>query len=92
MYYGDTVRLVVNFVDFDGNMIDPTDIELKIYDSNQQLKETITIDNSYKQSTGVYQYDYPTPDDTQDDLIFEFRGMFNGKPILSRGRIKGEFV
>jgi len=92
MYYGDTVRLIVNFVDFDGNMIDPTDIELKIYDSNEQLKETITIDDTCKQSTGVYQYDYPTPDDTQGDLIFEFRGMFSGKPILSRGRIKGEFV
>lgn len=92
MYSGDTIRLIVHFRAFDDTLIDPTNIELKIYDENEQLIETIPIDDSNKESVGIYFYDYTTPEDIKGDIIFEFRGIYNNKPILSRGRIKTKFI
>ncbi|ASA96516.1 hypothetical protein [Anoxybacillus flavithermus] len=86
---GDTVRLKCHFKTFDGQLIDPADVKLAIYDSNKQQIKQIALTDTNKEN-GVYFYDYVLPDDKQE-IIFEFRGLYNEKPILSRGKVKIEF-
>ncbi len=86
---GDTVRLKCHFRTFDGQLIDPADVKLTIYDSNIQQIKQITLTDINKEN-GVYFYDYVLPNDKQE-IIFEFQGLYNEKPILSRGKVKIEF-
>ncbi|MGG3892508.1 hypothetical protein [Geobacillus stearothermophilus] len=87
---GDTVRLKCHFKTFDGQSVEPTDIKLTIYDVNKQQIEQIALTDTNKESTGVYFYDYVLPDDKRE-IIFEFRGLYNNKPILVRDSIKIQF-
>ncbi|MEK4949094.1 hypothetical protein NST12_01730 [Bacillus sp. FSL W8-1127] len=87
---GDTIRLKCHFKTFDGQSVEPTDVKLTIYDSNKQQIEQITLTDSDKENIGVYFYDYVLPDD-KPEIIFEFRGLYNEKPILSRGKVKIQF-
>jgi len=87
---GDTVRLKCHFKTFDGQSVEPNDIKLTIYDMNKQQIEQITLDDTNKESIGVYFYDYVLPDDKQE-IIFEFRGLYNNKPILVRDSVKIQF-
>jgi hypothetical protein len=84
----DTVRLLVFFKDFDGNVIVPTDVKLTIYNKEETIIETIT-DGIINLSQGKYQYDYT--DTTGSDFIFEFSGVFNSKPVLARQEINVKF-
>lgn len=87
---GDTVRLKVHFKTFDGVSVDPTDVKLKIYETDKTLYEEITITDTDKLSTGVYFYDY-LPASELNEFIFEFAGSYNNKPILSRGKVTISF-
>ena len=87
---GDTVRFRCHFKTFNGTAVEPKDVKLTIYDSNKQQIEQITLTDTNKENVGVYFYDYVLPDDKQE-IIFEFRGLYNEKPILSRGKVKIEF-
>lgn len=86
---GDTVRFRCHFKTFDGQLIDPADVKLTIYDVNKQQIEQITLTDTNKDN-GVYFYDYVLPTN-QSEIIFEFRGLYNEKPILSRGKVKIQF-
>ncbi|PMC34751.1 hypothetical protein CJ195_21830 [Bacillus sp. UMB0899] len=90
MLTGDTVRLKVHFKTFDGVSVDPTDIKLKIYETDKTLYEEITITDTDKLSKGVYFYDY-LPASELNEFIFEFAGSYNNKPILSRGKVTISF-
>jgi len=90
MLQGDTVRLKVHFKTFSGESVDPTDITLTIFSEDKTQIEQISITDTNKENVGVYFYDY-IPDDIQE-LIFEFRGLFGDKPILSRGNINTKFI
>lgn len=90
-FIGDTVRLKVKFKDFSGQAIDPTNITLTIYDSNEQQIEQFILDGTNKENVGVYFYDYQTPF-WEGDLVFEFSGLYNNKSILCREKIKRYFV
>jgi hypothetical protein len=90
MLQGDTVRLKCHFKTFDGQLIDPTDVKLTIYDSNNQQIEQISLTDSDKENVGVFYYDYVLPDDKQE-IIFEFRGLYNDNPILKREKVKIQF-
>ncbi|SFA52342.1 hypothetical protein SAMN05216169_103218 [Anoxybacillus pushchinoensis] len=87
---GDTVRFRCHFRTFDGQSIIPADVKLTIYDANKQQIEQITLDDTNKEDIGVYFYDYVLPDDKQE-IIFEFRGLYNNKPILVRDSVKIQF-
>lgn len=95
-FTGDTVRLKVHFMSFDGSSVDPTDVSLRIMDgATYSVLETISIDSSSVVDVGTYQYDYviPTSDSyTNDTLVYEFAGTYSNKPILARGIIKRKFV
>ena len=87
---GDTVRLKCHFKTFDGTAVEPEDVKLTIYDANKQQIKQITLDDTNKENVGVYFYDYVLPDDKQE-IIFEFRGLCNNKPILVRDSVKIQF-
>lgn len=87
---GDTVRFRCHFKTFDGQSVEPTDVKLTIYNTNKQQIEQITLDDTNKKNVGVYFYDYILPMN-QSEIIFEFSGIYNNKPILARGSVKIRF-
>ncbi|MGG3845581.1 hypothetical protein [Aeribacillus composti] len=87
---GDTIRLKCHFKTFDGQSVEPTDVKLFIYDINKQLIEEFILDDSHKENVGIFSFDYVLPDDKQE-IIFEFRGLYNNKPILVRDSVKIQF-
>ena len=90
MLKGDTVRLKVNFKDFNGQSVNPSDVKLTIYDINKIQIEQFVLDDTYKLDVGVFFYDY-VPAGELNEFIFEFVGMVNNKPILSRDSVKIHF-
>ena len=81
----DTIRLVVEFRDFAGKVIHPTNITLKIYDEDEKLITTIT--EGINTDTTKYYYDYQA----DQTFIFEFSGIYNGLPVLARQLQKVKF-
>ncbi|WP_026675775.1 hypothetical protein [Fictibacillus gelatini] len=92
MLKGDTVRLKVHFKTFTGQSVDPTDVKLTIYKSDKTKIEEIPITDSNKENVGVYFYDYIVPDEILESFIFEFRGLYNNKPILARDSVQIKFT
>ena len=89
---GDTIKLTVEFRTFSGVVVDPENITLKIMDSKgQQIGEIIEIISSHKVSPGIYSYEYIVPD-KPNELIYEFKGYVNGKPIVGRSRLYSTLV
>lgn len=87
---GDTVRFRCHFKTFNGTAVEPRDVKLTIYDTNKQKIEQITLDDTNKENVGVYFYDYALPNDKKE-IIFEFSGVYNNKPILVRDSVKIQF-
>ncbi|HJF32208.1 MAG TPA: hypothetical protein K8V56_10620 [Sporosarcina psychrophila] len=83
----DTIRLVVQFKDFNGISIVPQDIKLVIYDTKKEILETITT--NIIQESGSFYHDYETPD---KDFIFEYSGFFNMKKVLARQKVMVKFT
>jgi hypothetical protein len=92
MLLNDTIRLQVNFKHFNGQLVDPTDIKLIIYDKDKKIVEEIPIDDTNKQKVGVYFYDYVLSDKLTDYFYFEFSGSYNNKPILARDKVEIKFI
>ncbi|MGG1690587.1 hypothetical protein ABDH65_11055 [Heyndrickxia ginsengihumi] len=90
MLQGDTIRLKCHFKTFDGVLVDPSDVKLTIYKSDQTQIEQIPLDDTNRLDVGVYFYDY-TPASELSEFIFEFAGSVNNKPILSRGKVEVKF-
>lgn len=90
IYSGDTVRLVVNFKTFNGQAINPTDVTLTIYDNTEKQIEQFILNDTNQEDVGVFFYDYIVPND-QQEMIFEFKGVYEGKPIVVRGTLKIKF-
>ncbi|MBE2919744.1 hypothetical protein HPK02_13165 [Anoxybacillus flavithermus] len=88
-FAGDTVRFRCHFRTFDGQSVEPADVKLTIYDSNKQQIKQITLTDTNKDN-GVYFYDYVLPTN-QSEIIFEFSGVYNNKPILVRDSVKIQF-
>lgn len=91
IYSGDTVRLICNFKTFTGQLIDPTDITLTIYDSDREQIEQFTLNDTNRDDVGVYFYDFVTPDDKQE-VLFEFKGVHNNLPIVVRDSLQINFI
>ncbi|MBE2924759.1 hypothetical protein HPJ95_09645 [Anoxybacillus flavithermus] len=87
---GDTVRLKCHFKTFDEQLIDPADVKLTIYDSQKKLIEKFILDDSHKENVGIFYFDYILPMN-QSEIIFEFSGVYNNKPILVRDSVKIQF-
>ena len=90
-FTGEAIKLRVHFKDFDGQLVDPTNITLKIFNSNkEQQGETIAITETNKISIGIYEYNYTLPN-TDGELILEFAGNNSGSPIVIRKTINVTF-
>lgn len=87
---GDTVRLKATFYNFLGVLTDPTDLVLRIYDSDKNLLETPTLTASNHASTGVYQYDYTLPN--QSKIYYEWSGTLEGSTALERGEVRIRWI
>lgn len=86
MYTKDTVRLVVQFKDFDGNPIEVEGVKLTIYDLKQEILKEVT--NGINKKDNEYYYDFEAP---EHDFIFEFKGFYFDMPILARQEVKVKF-
>jgi len=83
----DTIRLIVQFRDFDGKNIIPTDVTLTIYKEDKTEVETITTNITQKSDS--FSHDYLIP---EHDFIYEFSGVYQEKPILARQLVKTKFI
>lgn len=82
---GNTVRLSVEFKDWDGANVDPESLKLIIYDYQYSKVSEQTVRDSNKTSKGNYYYDYVFEKD--GGYIYEWKGMIQGLPSLIRKRI-----
>lgn len=89
---GDTVRLEVKFMDYDGFSVEPTDVLLNIYDDSNVAIQSIPLTNDNRTNVGEYNYDYAIPYGVNDFIIYEFAGNHKGRPILAREKIHVDFV
>ena len=85
---GNTIRLKAEFKTFDGVLVSPDNVKLKIYSDRNDLLEEINVEPI---STGKYQYDYTIPNDI-GPIYFEFNGTLEGKPILGRMKLDRKWV
>ncbi|HHZ07104.1 MAG TPA: hypothetical protein GX401_10080 [Clostridiales bacterium] len=82
---GNTIRLRRVFTDFDGAAYDPTDITLKLYDTQKgQIGETIAVGVEHQVSPGIYEVEVALPVG-HDIIIYEFSGTdLRGNPDVVR--------
>lgn len=78
----------MEFKTFDGVLVSPDNVKLKIYSGKDTLLEEIDVEPIEK---GKYQYDYTIPDGKKP-IYFEFIGTLEGKPILGRMKINRKWI
>lgn len=88
MFSNDTVRLQVAFKDFDSKNIQPTEVKLTIYDTNETVVEVIEQEALTDQSDGKWSYDYSA----ESSFVYEFSGTYFDKPVLARDSITVKFI
>ena len=69
---GDTIRLSATFKDFSRNLVDPSAMSLKVYDSTGTAVISKVLADLTRESVGVYRYDWTTT--TNGDYIYEYSG------------------
>lgn len=90
---GDTIKITGKFKDYDETLVDPTDLQLKVYNGKFNLVDTVSGANIIKDYVGVFHTEYKLPDVSQPwELIFEWYGLVQGKPSLERIRVLVKFV
>lgn len=82
---GNTVRLFAEFRTFEGNLADPTDITLIIYDTNTNYEYTGS--QIVRQSLGVYYKDFTIPSG-RGWLKYTWSGALEGSTALNQGVIE----
>ena len=85
--FKDTIRLIVQFRDFDGHSVTPENVKLTIYNVKQEIVEEITLNIEAYRDTFFYDYEIP-----EHDFIYEFSGVHLEKPILARQHVQTKFI
>lgn len=71
---GNTIRLRRVFTDFSGAAYDPSNMALRLYDTQKvQIGETIAVGAGHKVATGVYEVEVTLPMG-HDMIVYEFAG------------------
>jgi hypothetical protein len=83
---GDTVRLKVQFYDWNNDPADPDEVIVTIYDSNRNELIIQQLGPGNKESVGAYYYDYTLTN--AGTYYYEFKGTLEGTPALRRGTLK----
>jgi hypothetical protein len=73
-----------------GPVVDPTTVEVRIYDDHYKLIETHTGAEIMKLDTGYYAFWYTSPI-TPQVIWYEFYCEINGVPALKRDMLRTEF-
>lgn len=90
---GDTVKITGKFKGYDEMLVDPTNLQLKIYNNKFNLVDTVSGADIIKTETGVFHTEYILPSVSSPlELIFEWYGTVQEKPSLERIRILVKFV
>lgn len=90
---GDTIKVIGRFKDYDDNLVDPTSLQLKIYNSQFKLVDSVTEDAIVRDSLGVFHTKYQLANiNSPLDLIFEWYGIIQDKPSLERTWVSIKFV
>lgn len=89
---GDTVRLEVEFKDFDGLKVEPTDVTLAIYNEDGVALQSIQLTSDNRTDIGQYFFDYTIPYTVSDFIVYEFSGVHRSRPILARDKVHVDFV
>ena len=85
---GNTVRLRCEFSTFAGAPIDPSQVNLNIYNSVKKLIfGPVPMMMLEGHVIGVFEYDYVIPADASSLIYYEFTGTTEGTPIVARGSI-----
>ncbi len=86
---GDTIRLTVEFRNFDGDLESPADVTITIYDGSRTV---VATDDVLPYEEGKFRYDYTIPADPPGPLYYEFAGELGGKPIVAREILERSWV
>lgn len=89
---GDTIRLEVKFMDFNGVLVEPDEVTINIYDGDNVAIQSIPLTSENREGIGRYYYDYVIPYTVNGFIIYEFTGMHRNRPILARDKIHVDFV
>ncbi|MBU8908489.1 hypothetical protein [Desertibacillus haloalkaliphilus] len=87
MHYqeGNTVRLLVEFKDWDNQPVDPDLVKLIILDNSYKKVEENSVGPANRLGEGMYYFDYVTKE--AGDYIYEWYAEIDGTPSLKRERI-----
>lgn len=88
---GNTVRLLGEFYDFNGELKDPQLIKVVIYDYKYNIVDTVPIGDANRLSVGKYYYDFSTKKES-DKYIYEWYGEIDGNPSLDRRVFMTKFI
>jgi len=86
---GNTIYLEAMFFNRNNQLYNPDLVKIIFYDINQEEIKEVTLDESYKLSTGIYQYKYKV---NNEDEFYEWYVEFDGEPDLKRKRISSSFI
>lgn len=85
---GNTVRLQCIFMDFDGNKIDPQNVQITVYNYRYTILERLMLGSESRIDLGTYQFFYQTDSEDEMKYIYEYRGEVNGVVSLKRGSFR----
>jgi hypothetical protein len=89
---GNTIRLKCIFEDFDGNRINPSNVKIIIYDNKYKKIQESLLSSGYRTGIGEYVYNYITPSDSEQRIVYEWYGEINGLPSLKRSSFRTVFI
>jgi hypothetical protein len=89
---GNTVRLECTFKDFNGTLVNPETVRVTFYDYRYNVLLQLNLGTNNHLETGVYFYNYTTPSDKENRIIYEWQGVINGVPSLKRGSFRTVFI
>jgi hypothetical protein len=89
---GNTVYLECTFKDINGIKVNPDNVKVIFYDYRYTVIQEILLDDSNIIETGVYFFNYITPNDDEKRFIYEWQGIVNGFPSLKRGSFRTVFI
>jgi hypothetical protein len=98
MLIGNTVRVLMEFRTFNGQLDNPTDIIFKDYDQNgKSIGEPVALSEVNRIEPGKYFYDYTIPvkkkkKNTKAYIVLEVSGILEGSSIVGRTKIDVEWV
>ena len=81
---GSTIRINIEYCNFENILEDPFEPKILIYNYKRELIDEIFLGENHKISLGKYNYDYTIPESSYNKLYIETSGYIDGKIKISR--------